>query len=297
VCHTMHQAINDVLNPVLEKVPNVLEISPSIAVKGVIRPQVTSNSLGLGLFAKVITNQVSPYQPAKFVVTPNDNFLVSVLFSDAPMNDIGFQAYEHGLLGFTVNPDTNALIYSLAKLHCDAEEEACLGLLVPGLAAKYGADANVTVQLKASRAPVFEIVQDKIKVNGGFVFDLEICPLNSTTKPPKCYRETTATVDIDAAFLIKIVDRVVYAKVEIQKENVKVVMQEAGGRNAAWEEKIRNEIPKVVGDHVNALLLKGFGLDLPFGLNLVNPYIKLNPHTIQVQTSLTWRAPGDKGKQ
>jgi len=158
VCAMAKKMVSDQLNRLLAQVPNVLEVNNKAAIKYQVKPTVAEDYVQVAFFSKVLTEEISPFQPAKFVEQPSDNAMLILLVSDAIFNDFAYQAYVNKLLEFTINKDSQPLLYSLAKLECNPENEACLGNVAPELAQKYGADAFVEAAFKATKAPYIEFL-------------------------------------------------------------------------------------------------------------------------------------------
>jgi len=292
VCATVERLVSNQVNRLLARIPNVLEVNKNLALKFNVQPQVSSDYVQLNLRAKVLTEQVSPFQAAPFVESPSNDAFVVLLVSDAPFNDLAYQIYANNKLGFTVNKDSHPLVYSLIQLKCDPTAEACLGNVVPSLAPKYGSDADVQTTFRASKAPEVEFVQDKAIFRASFAADLDITPTNGSGT----VREANAAVDLSGALQIRIHEGSVYAKIDVQDVTVHIDEE----RNKKWEDKIRGTIEKVVEESINGgILLKGLPLRLPFGIDVTDPLIKFAPHTLQAHTGFDYKAKAsgeDKGK-
>jgi len=244
---------------------------------------VATEYVQVALYGKVLTEEVSPFEPAKFVETPNEDAMVVLLISDAPFNDLAYQAFVNKKLEFTIEKTSSPLLYSLVKLKCDPENEVCLGNVAPGLAEKYGEDALVQASFKALKVPEIEFVQDKANFKAAFATELIITPSNDT----KSYHEATATVDLSGGMKIRIQGITLYAKIDTEEVIVHIDEED----NKKWEDKIRGTIKQVVDEYVNnELLLKGLPLQLPFGIGVDEPLVKFAPHTLQVHAGFEYNA-------
>jgi hypothetical protein len=134
VCAMAKKMVSDQVNRLLAKVPNVLEVNKDCAVKYQVKPSVTEDSVQVDFSVKTLTEEVSPFQPAKFADIPCGDAMVVAKISPSVFNDIAYQLYVNKKFEFTINKDSQALLYSLAKLECNPENEACLGNVAPALA-------------------------------------------------------------------------------------------------------------------------------------------------------------------
>jgi len=279
VCSTAKRLISGQVNRLLGKIPNTISINQNLALKFQVKPEVDEDHVKVSLFGKVLTEEVSPFQPSKFVEAPSDNAHVVLLISDAPFNDVAYQAYVNKKLDFTINQNSHRLIYSLLQLKCDRENEACLGNVAPALAPKYGEDALVEATFRAVKAPEIEFVPNQAKFKAALAADLTVTPTNDTSKP---FHEATAAVEVSGVLRVRI-DKdkgALVAKIDIQEVTVHIDEE----HNRKWEDKIRGTIEKVLEKYVNHVLLRGVPLKLPFGVGVTEPLITFDAHTLQAHT-------------
>jgi len=284
VCAMAKKMVSDQVNRLLAKVPNVLEVNKDCAVKYQVKPSVTEDSVQVDFRVKTLTEEVSPFQPAKFADIPCDNAMVVAKISPAVFNDIAYQLYVNKKFEFTINKDSQALLYSLAKLECNPENEACLGNVAPGLAQKYGGDALVEAAFKAVKAPQVDFLQDRATFSGNLVLALNIA---RAAEPEKYEHEATAAVDVSGDFKVRISKGQLYAQVVVQEVNVKIDEE----HNKKWEDKIKGTIRKAVEQSINDILMRGIPLNKRlFGAGLADPVIKFAPGTLQAQTAFDFDA-------
>jgi len=283
-CAMAKKMVSDQLNRFLARVPNVLEVNKDCAVKYQVKPLVTEDSVQVDFRVKTLTEEVSPFTPAKFADIACDNAMVVAKISPAVFNDLAYQLYVNKKFEFTINKESQALMYSLCKLECNPENEACLGNVAPGLAEKYGSDAFVEAAFKATKAPVIEFLLNKGTFKGALALTLNIA---RAAEPTKYEHEATAAVEVSGALKVTIKEGRLYAQVVVEDAQVKIDEE----NNKKWEDKIKNTIKKVVEQSVNDKLMRGLPLDSRlFGAGLADPVIKFGQDTLQIQTAFDFDA-------
>lgn len=284
VCGVAKKLVNDQINRILAKIPNVLEVNPEVAIKYQVKPVVGTDFVEVQIFEKLLTDEASPFNPAPFQEEPNDKAMVVILLSDALVNDGLYQAYTNKLMDLTIDPSSPAVLYNLTRLECNQDQPACLGNVIPTLVEKYGKDATVKVTAKATKAPELEFLQDKATFKSAMTASLDFTP-----KGGQETHEATATLDINGSVQVKIHENRLYGKVTV--EHVEVTIDQPDAQQYA--EKVQETIKEIVENHVNGdLLLKGLPLKLPFGLGVTDPCVKIAPHTLQAHTAFDLKVPG-----
>jgi len=284
LCTLTKKAVTVNFNNLLAKIPNVIDVNQQVSVKFLVKPNVAPGYIELNAFAKVITNLVSPHTPFPFEEAYSKDDSVILFISDAVVNDLAYQAFANDRLSFNVNPQSQPIMYNLVKLDCPADEAACLGNVVPTLADKYGKDADVEANFKATKSPEVTFALDKATFTAGWSAELFATTKNDT----KRYHEATASVDVTGGFQVKIQDGVAYGKVSVDD----VVVHIDGEPNKKYEDKVKATIQKIVQEYINGdFLLKGLPLRLPFGIGLNSPNVNFLAHTLQVQTGFIYTNP------
>jgi len=288
-CSVVKKLVSGQLNKLLARIPNVVDITPNVGLKYQVKPTVADDFVQVAFFGKVLTDEVSPFTPAKFAEIADDSAMVIIKISDAPFNDLAYQAYENKKMEFTINQNSPKVLYTLVVLKCDPANEACLGNVAPAMAAKYGEDALVEVVVKALKAPEVEFLEGKATFKGALSVDLSVTCANDTSKP---YHEANAMVDVSGSLKIKIQAGILYAKIDIDQVTVRIDEE----HNQKWQDKIKNTIKKVVETYVNDNLLKGLPLRLPFGVGVNDPLIKFAAHTMQAQCAFDYKVTSSEEK-
>jgi len=291
VCSTIKKMVGSQVNQLLAKIPNAIDISQAISLKFQFKPAFNADSFEARLHIKTITDIVSPYSPAKFVEADSSKAVVVLLISDAVFNDLLYQAYENKLLAFKVDKNSPPIMYNLVRADCDGDKDAaCLGNVAPNLKVKYGKNALVRAEFRASKSPEVEFLQGRATFTAALNADLYLTPSNTTEES----HETTAAVDVLGSFQVRIKDGSIFGMVKV--ENVTVHIDEE--HNKKWEENIKNTITKLVETYINGdLLLKGCPLKLPFGVGLTEPLVSFQPHTLQIHTGFEYNAVASAERQ
>jgi len=283
VCSTVKRMVGSQLNQLLAKIPNVIDVSPSISLKFQFKPAFTADAFEARLHGKTITDIVSPYTPAKFVEADSSKALVVVLLSDSVFNDALYQAYENKLLEFKINKNSQPILYNLIRCDCEPGKDACLGNVIPSLKQTYGKDAGVRAEFRASKSPEVEFHQGKATFTAALIADLYMTPSNGTLE----HHDTTAKVDVLGSFKVRITNGSIFGMVTV--ENVTVHLDDEQSKK--WEDKVRGTITQIVEQYINGdLLLKGCPLKLPFGCGFSEPLVSFQPHTLQIHTGFEYKA-------
>jgi len=284
VCPVAEKMMSGQVNRLLSKIPNVIG-NENYALKWQVVPTIAEDSVKISLFGRLLSGEVSPFQPAPFVVTRCDEAMFVALVSDAPFNDAAFQGFANKKFEFTVDKTSPPLVYSVCALKCN-EGEICLGKVAPDLATKYGDDAFVKASFKALKAPEVEFMQDKATFKGSLSMTLEI---TRTSEPDKPQHEATASVEVSGSLQVRIQGQdppTLFAKINVTTVTVHIDEE----HNKKWEDKITEVIKKAVEEHCNNNLLKGLPLRLPFGFGVNEPMCKFAPHTMQCCAAFEYRA-------
>jgi hypothetical protein len=283
VCPTIKKMMTSQVNRFLGQIPNVIDVSSSISIKFQVKPVFKQDYMETRLYGKCITDIVSPFNPAAFVESENTESMVAVFISDAVFNDVLYQAYNNQKLQFKVDKNSQPIMYDLVRVNCGEGQDACLGNVAPDLKEKFGLDATVRAEFRATKAPEVEFQQGKAVFTAALSADLYLTTANDS----KEYHEATSTVDISGTFQVRIQDGTLYGKVSIDKVTVHIDEE----HNKKWEDRIGETIKKIVDNYINGdLLLKGVPLKLPFGAGLTEPFVSFQPHTCQIHTGFEYTA-------
>jgi len=282
VCSTVKRMIGSQLNQLLAKIPNVIDITPQISFKYQVKPVFGANYFEAQGFGKTITDIVSPHAPAKFVEADSSDAMVVLFISDSIFNDVLYQIYNNQKLQFKIDKNSQPMLYDLVRVDCESGADACLGNVAPALKEKFGKDALVRAEFKASKSPEVEFHQGKATFTAALNTNLYITTVNDSQE----YHETTAVVDVTGGLQVRIKDGHIYAKVSV--ENVTTHIAEEHSKK--WEDKIRGTITKIIETRVNDLLLRGLPLKLAFGADFDAASVSFQPHTLQAQTSFIYKA-------
>lgn len=284
VCSTAKKMVSSQMNRLLARVPHTVEVKRGLSLRYQAKPKVGDDYVQVALYGKVLSEQSSPYEPDKFVETPNEDAMVVLLISDAPFNDLCYQAFANGKLEFTINKESHPELYSLVRMQCEPGVEACLGNAIPDVVAKYGPDALVEVSFKPLNPPRIEFVKNKATFEASFGVQMSVAPANDS----EAWRhEVSATAELQGALQVKIRQGVIYAKIRVERVEVRVDQED----HREYENRVQKTIKSVVEEYVNTnLLLKGLPLQLPFVAGVDDPLIKFAPHTLQAHSGFEFEA-------
>jgi len=284
VCSNLEKAVTKVLNGMLNKLTNVLDINQDVAIKFYLNPVFGKDYLEARLHGRCYTDTASEHTPSKFVEADESDSMVSIFFSDAVPNDVLEQVYVNKKFHFTIDDTCTPLIYDLVRLECEVNQTACLGKVAPAMAQKFGGDGRVRAVFEATRAPLVKFEQGKATFTGGARANLYVTPAKDVSDAIKAgieYHEATAAVEISGTVLIKIKDNVVYGSVNVTDVTVHIDEE----HNKKWEEKISGIIRDIITKYVNTkFLYKGLPLKLPFGAGFEEPNISFQQGTAQVHS-------------
>jgi hypothetical protein len=274
VCPTARKLVTTKLNSLLRRIPNVLDLGPNLSIKYQVKPSFTNDAFEARFFAKTITDQASPFVPAKFEPAECPNADVIILVSPAIFNDVLFQAYVNDKIRCNIDSKT-PLASDLVTLDCKGDQVACLGNIAPALAEKFGRDASTKVEMRATKAPEVSFEKGKATFTGA----LSVALTFTTANDSKEYHEATAAVDISGEVKLRIHNKTIYGQVEITDTKVHIDEE----HNQKWETKISDTIKKVVQNYINGdFLSKGLKLKLPFGAGFTDPIVQFNGNTFVI---------------
>jgi len=281
VCAVANKIIAGQLNELLGKIPTTINVNKAVSVKFQAKPVVQTDYIELQLFEKVITDQVSPHLPSAFQEAPNQNTMVAIFLSDAPVNDALYQAYVNNLFSVTINKKSPQVIYDLLRFN--SNQENSLGKVAPVLVAKYGSDADVEGTLKATKVPEVTFSEGKATFTAAFASELFVTTKNNSQRN----HEGSASCDVTGSVLVKVVNGTAYATAKVDGLTIHIENDKAKD----WETKLVATFHDVIENVINKNYLnKGLPLKLPFRVDLEEPLISFKAGTLQIQTGFQYNA-------
>lgn len=290
VCPNAQKLVTTKLNSLLRRIPNVLDLGPNLSIKYQVKPVVGADYLEARFFAKTITDQASPFVPAKFQEVDSTGAHVVILISPAIFNDVLYQAFVNEKIRVSIDKTSQPILYDCFRLKCQADQEVCMGNFAPAMKEKYGEDATVRVDMHATKAPEVAFEDGKATFTGALAMDLYVTRANDNKEE----HETTAAVDVSGIVKLRIHEKVIYGQVEILKTVVHIDEE----HNKKWEDKIRDTITKVVQDYINGdFLSKGLPLKLPFGVGCKDPVFSFQKDTCQIHSGFEYEKDALTGEK
>jgi hypothetical protein len=287
VCSTIKRLIMDEINRYLAMVPNVIALHKDCAVKYVVTPQVSEDHVQLGFNAKIITDQVNPDLPAKFIETPAPNAQVIVLLSDYFFNELSYHAHSKNKMRYTITKKIHPLVHGLLETDCNCEKAMCLGCVLPHVNETYGPNADVELTLSTLKAPKVQFINNKVTFTASIHADLAI-----TKEGEKEAKHETASIEVTGSLQLRVakLDQSkpgaprLYARAGV--ENVAIHMNDQ--KNQKYEQQVHDYCKKTIETVINDFITRGLPLDLPFGFDFTEPQIIVKERTLQIHTGLKY---------